>query len=206
MDTTKKTRMSRGKKRPVAGRDAIMETALAIGIQKGWKAVTIRSVAQHLGYASPLLYEHFQNKEDLLTQIAVRGLSQMEAALMHDLPEKPVHRIARMAERYWDFILEHTSLYRLMNGMDGAWIDHDVMRHAAHAICAVVAAEVRPLLHPQAGPSMASQLSEELWALLHGMAALHLDRDIPFARRQIASACIRFIHGTNTDTSSRPVI
>ena len=54
-----KTRKSRGAIRPVAGRPEILAAARSIGIQKGWKAVTIRAVAQQLGYTSPLLYEHF---------------------------------------------------------------------------------------------------------------------------------------------------
>jgi AcrR family transcriptional regulator len=39
----------------------------------GWKAVTIRAVAQQLGYTSPLLYEHFQDKQEILTELAMEG-------------------------------------------------------------------------------------------------------------------------------------
>jgi AcrR family transcriptional regulator len=65
--TANKTRMSRGRKCPVAGREQILAAARAIGVRQGWAAVTIRSVAHELGYTSPLLYEHFRDKEDLLT-------------------------------------------------------------------------------------------------------------------------------------------
>ena len=70
----------------MAGREEILSAARAIGAREGWKAVTIRSVAQELGYASPLLYEHFRDKEDLLTQIAVDALGQLEARLTKKLP------------------------------------------------------------------------------------------------------------------------
>jgi AcrR family transcriptional regulator len=54
------SRPARGKPRPVAGRTDILAAARSIGLRMGWKAVTIRAVAQQLGYTSPLLYEHFR--------------------------------------------------------------------------------------------------------------------------------------------------
>jgi AcrR family transcriptional regulator len=43
-------------------------------------AVTIRSVAHELGYTSPLLYEHFRDKDDLLTRIAVEAIALARSA------------------------------------------------------------------------------------------------------------------------------
>jgi AcrR family transcriptional regulator len=58
----------------VAGREQILAAARSIGVRKGWKAVTLRAVAQKLGYSSPLLYERFRDKkEDVLTQLAIEG-------------------------------------------------------------------------------------------------------------------------------------
>jgi AcrR family transcriptional regulator len=42
----RKTRRSRGALRPVAVREQILAAARSIGVRKGWKAVTIRAVAQ----------------------------------------------------------------------------------------------------------------------------------------------------------------
>jgi AcrR family transcriptional regulator len=68
-----KTRKSRGTIRPVAGRPEILEAARSIGIRMGWKAVTIRAVAQQLSYTSPLLYEHFRDKQEILIELAIEG-------------------------------------------------------------------------------------------------------------------------------------
>ncbi len=107
---TIKTRMRRGKRRPIAGREEILGAARDLGARDGWKAVTIRSVAQELGYTSPLLYEHFRDKEDLLTQIAVNTLRRLEARLAEKLPTDHGAAVASMVERYWSFMLEHTQL------------------------------------------------------------------------------------------------
>ena len=131
--------MRRGKRRPIAGREEILAAARAIGVREGWKAVTIRSVAQKLGYASPLLYEDFRDKEDLLTQIAADGLGQLEARLTEKLPTDRRAAVAIMVERYGTFMLEHTQLYRLVNGMDGVPIDKTTVGRSAQSLCKMVA-------------------------------------------------------------------
>jgi AcrR family transcriptional regulator len=58
----------------------------------------------------PLLYEHFRDREDLLTQIAVDELGQLEARLIEKLPSDHRAAVSSMVERYWTFMLEHTQL------------------------------------------------------------------------------------------------
>jgi len=193
--TTRKTRMNRGRKRPVAGRGEIISAARAIGVRNGWGAVTIRSVAQKLGYTSPLLYEHFRDKQDLLTQLAVEAIALFERELTADLPPDHVGAVAKMAERYWTFMLEHKQLYRLANGMDGVPIDREVVGKSARSLCTVIADIVRPLVGDKATQAEAQMLADELWALLHGMASLYLDRSAPFDLARITNAAMRLIRG-----------
>ena len=198
MGTTGKTRMSRGRKRPVAGREEILSAARAIGVRKGWEAVTIRSVAKKLGYKSPLLYEHFRDKQDLLTQLAVEAIAMFEKELTADLPADHSAAATTMAERYWTFMLEHKQLYRLANGMDGVPIDRDVVAGSAQSLCTLIAGIVRPLMADKATQAEAQMLADELWALLHGMASLHLDRFAPFDLARITTAAMTLIRGART--------
>jgi AcrR family transcriptional regulator len=195
LGTAQKTRMSRGRKRPVAGRGEILSAARAIGVRKGWGAVTIRSVAQKLGYTSPLLYEHFRDKQDLLTQIAVEAMAMLEKELTADVPADNVAALSKMAERYWTFMLEHKQLYRLMNGMDGVPIDRDVVGKSAEPLCTVIADILRSLMGDKATQAEAQMLTDELWALLHGMASLYLDRFAPFDLTRMTNAAMRLIRG-----------
>src|SRR6516225_898200 len=193
--TTRKTRMNRGRKRPVAGRGEIISAARAIGVRNGWGAVTIRSVAQKLGYTSPLLYEHFRDKQDLLTQLAVEAIAMFEKELTDDLPADHSAAATKMAERYWTFMLEHKQLYRLANGMDGVPIDRDVVAGSAQSLCAFIADIVRPLMGCNATQAEAQMLADELWALLHGMASLYLDRFAPFDLARVTNAAMKLIRG-----------
>ena len=188
----------------MAGREEILSAARAIGVREGWKAVTIRSVAQELGYASPLLYEHFRDKEDLLTRIAIDALGQFEARLMEHLPSDRRAMVLIMVKRYWAFMLEHTQLYRLVNGMDGVPIDKALLGRSAQSLCKRVAEAARPLLGKNAGEADAQILADELWALLHGMSALYLDRVAPFDLTRVADAAMTLIDGTRMRTGERP--
>jgi AcrR family transcriptional regulator len=185
--------MSRGRKRPVPGREQILAAARAIGVRKGWNAVTIRSVAQELGYTSPLLYEHFRNKEDLLTQIAVEAIAGFEKRLTEKLPEDADAALFTTVERYWNFMLKHSQLYRLANGMDGVPIDRRVVGRSAQSLCKALGDRVRPLLKESV--SDAETLVDELWALLHGMAALYLDRFAPFDLTKVTAAVVKLVSG-----------
>jgi AcrR family transcriptional regulator len=135
---TSKTGLRRGIRRPVAGREEILHAARAIGVREGWRAVTIWSVAHELGYASPLLYEHFRDKEDLLTQIAVVAIALFETELTENLPSDDVAAPADYGRAVWTFMLDHTQLYRLMNGMEGVPIDNDVVSRSAQSLCKMI--------------------------------------------------------------------
>ena len=73
-----RTRKSRGTMRPIAGRQEILAAASSIGLSLGWKAVTIRAVAQRLGYTAPLLYEHFKDNPHGFEYCAARLAGMMD--------------------------------------------------------------------------------------------------------------------------------
>jgi len=196
METAKKTRMRRGRKRPVAGRVQILAAARTIGVRKGWTAVTIRSVAHDLGYTSPLLYEHFRDKEDLLTQIAVDAIALFEKSLTKKLPDNANDTpLQTMVRRYWTFMLRHKQLYRLANAMDGVPIDKKAIDWSAQSLCKAMGDRVRPLLEENATEADVKTLVDELWALLHGMAALYMDRSAPFNLTKVTAAAMKLISG-----------
>jgi AcrR family transcriptional regulator len=195
--TEGKTRRSRGALRPVAGREQILAAARSIGVRKGWKAVTIRAVAQRLGYTSPLLYEHFRDKEDILTQLAIEGQLCLAKELAKELPKAPDAAVLLMVERYWSFMLKNKQIYRLMNGMDGAPIDRKKVGSISQGSFEAAKAVVRAWLIEENGECDAVHvLMDELWAVLHGMAALYLDRSAAFDLGRAQDCVAKLLLGT----------
>jgi AcrR family transcriptional regulator len=154
-------------------------------------------VAQQLGYTSPLLYEHFRDKQEILTELAIEGETALAKALLRDLPENPYEALLSMTERYWSFMEENKQLYRLMNGMDGVTIDEDRVTPFAQDIFEGATAIVRRWLVTECqSESAAELLFEDLWAVLHGMAALHLDRSVPFEIGRAKDCVSKLLIGT----------
>jgi AcrR family transcriptional regulator len=194
--TKPRTRRSRGALRPIAGREQILAAARAIGVRKGWKAITIRTVAQRLGYTSPLLYEHFRDKEDLLTQIAIEGQLCLAKELAKDLPKGPDAAVLLMVERYWSFMLKNKQIYRLMNGMDGMPINREEVGRIAQRSFEAAKAVIRAWLIEGNGETNETDLLiDELWAVLHGMAALYLDRSAPFDLKRAQDCVAKLLLG-----------
>ncbi len=195
--TEVKTRKRRGVLRPVAGRQQILSAARSIGIRSGWKAVTIRAVAQQLGYTAPLLYEHFRDKQEILTELAIEGELSLATELARELPADPAAAALLMVERYWSFMLENKQIYRLMNGMDGAPIHRERVNAIAQRSFNAAKAIVQAWLVAECGEAAgADLLMDELWAVLHGMAALYLDRSAPFDLDRARDCVAKLLMGT----------
>ncbi len=188
--------MSRGSRRPVADRGLILDAARRIGLRDGWEAVTIRALAQELRYTPPVLYQHFRDKADILTQLAAEGLAELDRAMRRDIPSTGATALLVMVERYWRFMTEHTRIYRLMNGMDGVPIDRPALAEAARRIFADLGRPVRDWAAAEGLEDLdAAGLVDELWALLHGMAMLQLDRAAPFDLQRAQRGVLKLLKG-----------
>jgi AcrR family transcriptional regulator len=177
--------------------------ARSIGVRMGWKAVTIRAVAHQLGYTSPLLYEHFRDKEEILTELAIEGQLSLAKDLARDLPADAHAAILAMVERYWSFMLKNKQLYRLMNGMDGVPIDREKVTTIAEHNFETATSVVRAWLISSCGDASGAELLfNDLWALLHGMAALYLDRSAPFDLARAQDGLTKLLIGTREQARS----
>ena len=109
-----------------------------------------------------------------------------------------------MVERYWSFMLENKHLYRLMNGMDGVPIDREKVTTIAEHNFETATAIVQAWLSSSCGdPSGAELLFNDLWAVLHGMAALYHDRSAPFDLARAQDCVGRLLIGTKDQTRGR---
>jgi hypothetical protein len=87
-----------------------------------------------------------------------------------------------------------------MNGMDGAVIERERVTALAQRMFEPATAIVQAwLLDACCRKSGAELLFEDLWAILHGMAILHLDRSVPFDVRRARDCVSKLLIGTNQE-------
>lgn len=99
-------------------RAAIVESAGQIVARDGSEGLTIRAIAQDLGYSPGALYEYFDSKEMILCSLYFEGTDGLgvhsEQALVN-LPEDAtaIDKLTAIGRAYRHFALEHPELYRL---------------------------------------------------------------------------------------------
>jgi len=94
-------------------RERILASARALYLEGGVQAVTMRAVAERVGVTATALYRHFDNKEDLLTELIGQAFLTFGAYLHRALGGKtPMDRFLRSSGSYLDFALEQREIYR----------------------------------------------------------------------------------------------
>ncbi|MBQ7565990.1 MAG: TetR/AcrR family transcriptional regulator [Oscillospiraceae bacterium] len=102
-------------------REGIVSAALQMIDEKGTDAFSVRQLASSLGVQVSSLYNHIENENDLLLEVAKRTgemYTDFVAGRMGDLPLDEA--IFKAGDAFREFIRAHRYLYELM--LDGRWV------------------------------------------------------------------------------------
>jgi AcrR family transcriptional regulator len=160
-------------------RAKIVEEAIGIVYRQGPRRITMRFLAEKLGYSPGTIYLYFRNKQELLKEIALHGFDALGDAVApaHALQD-PFDAIAETARRYIDFGLEHHELYRLM------FHDISLVGQLAPARVARTWALGRTLYERGIASGVFRQSDPEIeanigWAWVHGFGELAASGRVP---------------------------
>jgi AcrR family transcriptional regulator len=148
-----------------ARRDRIVAAAREIAEVDGWDAVTVRRLADAIGFSQPVLYGHFPDGRDgIVRAVALDGFTRIAAELAGAAPDAPAPaRLRAVAERYLAFAREHPAVYEAMfsGPTDLAFATDAAPQQLLDGFAALAAV---------AGGDEARV--ETLWSALHGLASL----------------------------------
>lgn len=185
----------------VALRARILDAARRIVTRDGFQALSMRKLAEAIGYSAASLYLHFESRDEIARALGREGFAQLLAQLEPLAAiEDPRERLHALAHAYVAFGCAHQQAYRLMyrepeeGGRAGA---HGATHAATRATAATVApAEQHDELPCEEAARMAdlfanalealaatgnwrhgahgdpALLARALWAMLHGVVAL----------------------------------
>ncbi|MBC9877442.1 TetR/AcrR family transcriptional regulator [Bradyrhizobium sp. INPA01-394B] len=146
----------------------IIAAARVIAEREGWSAVTIRRLADEIEHSQPVLYSHFENRDAIVSAVALEGFREIAVAL-RDAANGSTGRnaVKNVATAYLDFALHNPALYQAM------FILPTDLRFASaetkpelRAGFEALAAVVTPFCADVA------VATEAFWAALHGLAEL----------------------------------
>jgi len=152
-------------------RTACVSAALELMEEGGATALSLRAVARRAGVSPAAPYRHYADREALVSAVAAVGYRELgeRLAAAHPAPSTP-EQLAGVGVAYVQFALEQPALFRMMFGEP---CDRDNgERLAATAAVSLYLREIVARCFPQAD---AEALAPAIWALVHGLAFLHLD-------------------------------
>lgn len=102
-------------------RTAILAAAGRLIAADGVESLTIRAVAQAVGYSAGALYEYFDSKEAILTSLYFDGADGLGVHCERAVAELPpsataVDALRALGQAYRRYALDHAELYRLVFG------------------------------------------------------------------------------------------
>lgn len=160
-------------------REALLaETAVMIS-ENGVDSVTMRGLANRVGVSRGAPYRHFADKASLLTAVAEDGFRRLKQKMTEAIKkDDPLQDFYAIGVAYIHFALENPTHYRLMFGAEG-------LKRTEDEALTAVADETYMLLQSsielcqQNGsikPEDPCLLGYATWAMVHGTAALLIDR------------------------------
>jgi len=180
-------------------RAACVSAALELMEEGGATALSLRAVARRAGVSPAAPYRHYADREALVSAVAAVGYRELaeRLAAAHPAPSTP-EQLASVGVAYVQFALEQPALFRMMFG-EPCDRDNDE-RVAATAAVSLYLREIVARCFPQAD---AEALAPAIWALVHGLAFLHLDGklDAP-TRSAVADRVTAAIRGLLSATAS----
>src|ERR1700716_2839139 len=152
-------------------RPALARAAMDLLEESGETALSLRAVARRAGVSPAAPYRHYADREALVSAVAAVGYRELaeRLAAAHPSPSTP-EQLASVATAYVQFALERPALFRIMFTEP---CDRD--NHERVAATAAVSEYVRAIVERTFPQADAEALATAIWALVHGLAFLHLD-------------------------------
>lgn len=183
-------------------RAACLRAARELLEEDGSAALSMRAVARRAGVSPTAPYRHFPEREALVSAVAAEGYRELaeHLAAAHPSPATP-DELAMVAVAYVRFALDHPALFRAMFAEPCDPGSEERVRATA-----AIAQYVRGIVHrafPDADPDV---LWTPVWALVHGLAFLHLDGKLDASTpkavtEQVRAAVLALLAATRAPSS-----
>ncbi|MFF8564595.1 TetR/AcrR family transcriptional regulator [Streptomyces albidoflavus] len=165
-------------------RAACLRAARELLEEDGSAGLSLRAVARRAGVSATAPYRHYADREALVSAVAAEGYRELAGHLAeaHPAPSTP-EELAAAAVAYVRFALDHPALFRAMFAEPCDPADEERV-----AATAVISEYVRAIVRATFPDVDAEALSTTVWALVHGLAFLHLDGKLDSSTPEVVAA------------------
>jgi AcrR family transcriptional regulator len=165
-------------------RAALIQAGLAILAEEGTQALTLRAAARRAGVSHNAPYRHFADKESLLAAIAEEGFLELAVRLEEARARAGPAARAQLEESGWAYVRFGTAHPDHLRVMFGGLVP-DPSTHPGLLVASIRAFDLLVAIiraGQEAGALIAGeprQLALTAWAIVHGLALLLSNRQVP---------------------------
>ncbi len=97
-------------------RSQILDAATRVFAEKGFASTTMDDVASAIGYTKPVIYDHFQGKDALYTEI-IRTTADRMMRLLRDAVERqsePRKKVEAAFQVYFELVVTESDAFRVL--------------------------------------------------------------------------------------------
>lgn len=169
-------------------RAACLRAARELLEEDGSAGLSLRAVARRAGVSATAPYRHYADREALVSAVAAEGYRELAEHLTaaHPAPSSP-DDLAAVAVAYVRFALDHPAMFRAMFAEPCDPTSEERVAATA-AISAYVQGIVRDAFP---GTEDTDALATTVWALVHGLAFLHLDGKLDTSTPEVVADRVR---------------
>jgi len=164
-------------------REQILDAARELFVAEGVEAVSMRKVADKIGYSATTLYNYFDDKDALLRAVCDADFRALQESFKKvGRIADPIERLRKLGQAYIKFAVRYPSHYRLLfmtprvqrddddcHEIERGDPDQDAYAFLRKTIDEGLAAGVFRDLYRDA-----DLLAQVIWSGVHGVASLHL--------------------------------
>lgn len=180
-------------------RAACLRAARELLEESGDSELSLRAVARRAGVSATAPYRHFADRESLVSAVAAEGYRDLASDLAAAQPSPSAPEdLVDIGVAYVRFALEHPALFRVMfaEPCDPTSEERVAATRAITAYLHHIVATTLPAADTAA-------MATTLWALVHGLAFLHLDGKLDASSPEAVAGTVATAAATLLGSSGR---
>lgn len=168
----------------------ILDAAGSLFLEQGYEGLSMRQIAERIGYSATTIYRYYEDKDDLLFAIVQEGFLRFGKALTKAAQsgDDPRERLAALGRAYIDFGLKNPVYYRLMFMQRFEFLFESRAEQQAPMIDSF--AVLRRAVEQAMGAGFLRQgdpetVSVVIWSVVHGITSLAIAGAKRFNKKQV---------------------
>lgn len=167
---------ARSIKQKATVREAILEAARSIVLKEGWQAVSIRKIADAIGYSLPVVYNHFENKDAILEEFVKKGFEMLSEEMLHTKAQyiEPTPQLTNMAIAYFEFAFAQREYYQMMFGLGMPSCERVNQINEIGKFSSILIDTIQTLRNTEIVDENIILKFHTFWSILHGLSSINM--------------------------------